>query len=91
MNAIVAKQLRWRSAMKKTLKLNRFLAEVSVSKHKIYVTAIFMHLVLELCSASNKNLRFWFKATLTLEARIGYICNTQGYQRICDGLKMKLT
>jgi len=32
-----------------------------------------------------------FKATLTLETRIGYICNTHGYQRgIYDGLEMKL-
>jgi len=32
------------------------------------------------------------KATLTLETRIGYICNIHGYHRgICDGLEMKLT
>ena len=77
-------------AMKKTLKLNRFLAKDWASRHKIYITAIFMHLVLELCN--NKNLRYWVKATLTLETRIGYICNIHGYQRgICDGLEMKLT
>jgi len=29
---------------------------------------------------------------LTLETRIGYICNTHGYHRgICDGREMKLT
>jgi len=29
---------------------------------------------------------------LTLETRIGYICNNHGYQgEICDGLEMKLT
>jgi len=77
-------------AMKKTLKLNRSLAKVWASRHKIYLTAIFMHVVLKLCK--NKKLRYWFKATLTLETRIGYICNTHGYQRgICDGLQMKLT
>jgi len=49
-----------------------------------------MHVVLKLCN--NKNLRYWFEATLTLETRVGYICNTHGYQRgICDGLEMKLT
>jgi len=74
--------------MKKTLKLNRLLAKVWASRHKIYVTAIFTHVVLELC----KHVRYWLKATLTLETRIGYICNTHGYQRvISDGLEMKLT
>jgi len=28
---------------------------------------------------------------LTLETRIGYICNTHGYQEACDGLEMKIT
>jgi len=37
-------------AMKKTLKLNRFLAKICASRHKIYMTAIFTHLVLELCN-----------------------------------------
>jgi len=78
------------SAMKKTLKLNRFLPKVWASRHKIYITAIFTHLVSELCN--NKNLRYWVKATLTLETRIGYISSIHGYQRgICDGLEMKLT
>jgi len=45
------------SAMKKTLKLNRFLPKVWASRHKIYITAIFTHLVSELCN--NKNLRYW--------------------------------
>ena len=31
------------------------------------------------------DLWYWFKATLTLETRIGYICNTHGYQReVCS-------
>ena len=56
----------------------------------MYITAIFTHVVLELCK--NKNLRYQFKATLTLETRIGYICSIHGYQReICDGLEMKHT
>jgi len=36
---------------------------LSFKPYKIYLTAIFTHLVLELCS--NKNLWYWFKATLT--------------------------
>jgi len=35
-------------AMKKSLKLNRFLAKVWASKHEIYLNAIFMHVVLKL-------------------------------------------
>jgi len=46
---------------------------------KIYLIAIFTHVVSKLCN--NKKLRHWFKATLTLETRIVYICNTHGYQR----------
>ena len=79
-------------AMKKTLKLNRFLAKVELQDiwnlyHRhIHASTV----VLELCN--NKNLRYWFKATLTLETRIGYICNTHSYQKvICDGPEMKLT
>jgi len=34
-------------AMKKTLKLNRFSAKFWASRHKMYITAIFMHVVLE--------------------------------------------
>jgi len=45
----------------------------------MYATALFTHEVLELCK--NKNLRYWFKATLTLETRISYICNTHGCER----------
>ena len=57
---------------------------------KIYLIAIFAHAVLKQCK--NKNLRYWFKATLTLQTRIGYICNTHGYQRgTCNILVMKLT
>ena len=44
------------AAMKKTLKLNRFLAKFSASRHKMYITAIFTHVVLELCK--NKNLPY---------------------------------
>jgi len=76
--------------MEKTLKLKRFLAKIWASRHKIYITARFTHLVLELCN--NKNLRYWFKATLALETRLGYLCNIHGHQRgIGDGLEMKLT
>jgi len=32
-------------AVKKTLKLNRFLAKVWASRHKIYLTAIFRHVL----------------------------------------------
>jgi len=45
-------------ALKKTLKLNRSLAKVWASRHWMYITAIFTHVVLELCK--NKNLRYWF-------------------------------
>jgi len=77
-------------AMKMTLKLNPFLAKVWASKHKIYITGIFTHVVLEVCN--NKNQRYWFKATLTLETRVGYIYNPHGYQRgICDSTEMKVT
>jgi len=56
----------------------------------MYITAIFTRVVLQ--QRKNTNLRYWFKATLTLETRIGYICNIHGYQRdIFDGLEMKLT
>ena len=51
-------------AVKKTFKLNRFLAKVWASRREMYITAIFTHVVLELCKS--KNLRYWFKATLTL-------------------------
>jgi len=66
-------------AVKKILKLNRFWAEIWASRHKIYITAIFTHAVLELCK--NKNLPYLFKASLTPETRIGYICNTHGHGR----------
>jgi len=59
-------------AMKKTFEVNHFLDKVSASRHKMSITAIFTHIVLELCK--NKYLRDW--STLTLETRIGYICNT---------------
>jgi len=41
----------------------------------------------------SKNLRYSFKATLTLGTRIGYICNIHGYQKgiFCHGFEMKLT
>jgi len=55
-------------AMKKTLKLNPILASFSFSKtYKIYLTATFTHVFSELCK--NKSLRYWNKATLTLETR----------------------
>ena len=61
----------------------------SFKTYKMYITVIFTHLVLELCK--NKNLRHSFKTSLTLETRIGYICNTHGYQgEVCNGLEMKL-
>jgi len=42
-------------AMKKTFELNHFLDKVLASRHKIYITAIFTHVVLKLCK--NKYLR----------------------------------
>jgi len=36
----------------------------------MYVTEIFTHVLLELCK--NKDIRYYVKATLTLEIRIGY-------------------
>jgi len=35
--------------MKKTFELNHFLNKVSASRHKMYITAICTHVVLELC------------------------------------------
>jgi len=89
MNAIVTKQLLWRN--EEDFETESLLSQsLSFKTCKIYITPIFTHLVLELCN--NKNLRYWFNATLTLETRIGYICNIHDYQRrICDGLEMKLT
>jgi len=69
--------------------IESLLSHFSDSRHKIYITVIFTHVVLEILK--NKNLRYSFKATLTLETRIGYICNTRGYQDVCDGPEMKLT
>jgi len=47
--------------MKKTLKLNHFLAKVWTSREKMYITAMFTHVVLLLCK--NKiyhiDLRLW--------------------------------
>ena len=77
-------------AMKKTLKLNRFSAKFWASRHKMYITAIFMHVVLE--QYKNKIYDTDFKATLTLETRNVYICKTHCYEReTCDSLEMKLT
>jgi len=90
MNAIVAKPLLWRN--EENFETESFLSQnLCFKTYKIYITDIFTHVVLELCK--NKNLRYWFKATLTLETiRIGYICNAHDYQQgICDGLEMKLT
>jgi len=87
MNAIVAKQWLWRN--EEDFETESILNQsLSFKEFKMYVTAIFTHVVSELCK--NEKLRYWFKATLTLEIRMGYICNTHGYQRrICDGLEMK--
>ena len=89
MNAIVVKQWLWRSEEDfetESLPSQKF----SFKTYKMYITAIFKHVVLELCK--NKNLRYLLKATLTLETRLGYICNTHGSEReISDGLEMKLT
>jgi len=88
MNATVAKQWLWRS--EEDFETESLLTHIfSFKTYKMYIAAIFTHLVLELFK--NKNLRYWFKATLTLETRIGYICNTHGYPEVCDGLEMKLT
>jgi len=89
MNSIVAKQWLWRNEDDfETESLLR--QSLSFKTYKIYLTAIFTHVVLKLCQ--NKNLRFSFKAALTLETKIGYICNTHSYPRgTCDGLEMKLT
>ena len=88
MNAIVAKQWSWRN--EEDFETESLLSQIfSLKTYKMYITAIFTHVVLELCK--NKNLRCWFKATLTLETRIGYSCNTHGYQgEVYDGLEMKL-
>jgi len=51
---------------------------LSFKTFKIYLIAIFRHVVLKLCK--NKKLRYWLKATLTLETRIVYFCDTHGYQ-----------
>jgi len=53
MHVITNKYLEWMllllnsdyGAVKKTLKLNRFLAKVWASKHKIYLNAIFTHVI----------------------------------------------
>ena len=88
MNATVAKQWLWR--MKKIEMESLLRQSLSLNTYKICLTAILTHVVLKLCQ--NKNLRYWSKATLTLETRIGYICNTHGYQKeICNGFEMKLT
>jgi len=89
MNAIVAKQLLW--CNDEDFETESLLSQSLIFKtYEICITAIFTHLVLDLCN--NKNLRYCFKATLTPETRIGYYCNIHGYQRgICDGLEMKLT
>jgi len=61
MNAIVAKQLLWRSD--EDFDTESLLSQsLRFKTYKIYITVIFMHLFLELCN--NKNLRYWFKATL---------------------------
>jgi len=53
MNAIVARQLPWRN--EEDFETESLLSQsLSFKTHKIYITAIITHLVLELCN--NKNL-----------------------------------
>jgi len=55
MNAIVAKQLLWRSD--EDFDTESLLSQsLRFKTYKIYITVIFMHLFLELCN--NKNLRY---------------------------------
>jgi len=44
---------------------------LSFKKYEMHITATFTNVVLEL--RKNKNLRYWFETTLTLETRISYI------------------
>jgi len=67
-------------AMKKTETESLLSQSLSFKTYKIYLTAIFTHVVLKLYT--NKNLRYWLKATPTLETRIAYTCNTHGQGRI---------
>jgi len=55
MNAIVVKQWLWRN--EEGFETESFLSQSSCFKtYKMYITAIFTHVVLELCK--NKNLRY---------------------------------
>jgi len=55
MNAIVAKQWPWRN--EEDFETESFLSQIfSFQTYKIYITAIFTHVVSELCK--NKNLRY---------------------------------
>jgi len=58
MNAIVARQLLWHN--EEDFETESLLYKLWTSRHKIYITTILTHLVLEL--RKNKNLRYWFKA-----------------------------
>jgi len=58
MNAIVVKQWLWRN--EEGFETESFLSQSSCFKtYKMYITAIFTHVVLELCK--NKNLRYWYR------------------------------
>ena len=78
MNAIAVKQLLWSNEEIFETE-SRLSQSLNFKTYKIYLNAVFTHVVLKLCK--NKNLRYWFKATLALETRIACICNTHGYQR----------
>jgi len=55
MNAIVARQSLWRN--EEDFETELLLSQsLSFKMYKIYITAVFTHLVLELCN--NKNLRY---------------------------------
>jgi len=57
MNAIAAKQWLWRN--EEDFEIESLLSQsLGFKTYSIYITAIFTHLVLELCK--NKNLRYWF-------------------------------
>jgi len=76
-------------AMKRSLKLNRFLAKVWASRHIKCLTAICTHVALKLCN--NKNLRYWLR--LRWHWKQGYVvfATPTVIRGICDGLERKLT
>ena len=56
----------------------------------MYITAIFTHLVLEMCKNNAYDIRL--RLRLTLQTRISCICCTPGLpeRNFCNGLEMKL-